>query len=444
MVRRQALGGANRVADPVAAATSVVCLHATEPASVYLSVAARTDDVTVADIDRALYDDRSLVKQLAMRRTLFAFPRDLLPAAWGSASARVAEAERKRIGRNAVTAGLTDDGDAWLAARRDEVLDLLASAGPLGAQQLRERLPTLDVKVAVSPGTKWGGEIPIAPRVLGWLGARADIVRGSQRRPLAHLASAVDARWPGGWARAPRRLEEAAGYAELVSRWLARFGPGTETDIVWWLGGTKAAVRRALADLAAVQVTLDGGGTGWLLPDDLEPEEPVDPMAALLPVLDPTTMGWKERGFYLDPADAPFLFDTAGNAGTTAWWDGRIVGAWVQDEAGRVQVLLRADPGRAARAALDAEARRLTAWLDGQVVGSVYKSQQMKGMRPSLKRRRVAASTQRGCPGWNAGGLAVAASHNFVRCTNMRQSVLVPDSGRWLRSIPAQRPLGLA
>jgi hypothetical protein len=182
-----------------------------------------------------------------------------------------------------------------------------------------------------------------------------------------------------GWlGETPVLWEEAPGYAELVRRWLARFGPGTETDLVWWLGGTKSAVRRALADLAAVEVSLDGGGTGWLLPDDLEPEEPVGPTAALLPVLDPTTMGWKERGFYLDPADAPFLFDTAGNAGTTAWWDGRIVGAWVQDEAGRVEVLLRDDPGPEARAALDAEARRLTAWLDGQVVGSVYKSQQMK------------------------------------------------------------------
>lgn len=41
----------------------------------------------------ALYDDRTIVKQLAMRRTLFVFPRELLPAAWGSTSARVADAD---------------------------------------------------------------------------------------------------------------------------------------------------------------------------------------------------------------------------------------------------------------------------------------------------------------------------------------------------------------
>ena len=380
LVRRHALAPAHRVADAEAATRALVVLHATEPASVHLSVAARTDGVTVADVDRALYDDRTLVKQLAMRRTLFVFPRDLLPSAWGSASARVAEAERKRIGGNAVTAGLADDGDVWLADRRHEVLDLLASAGPLGAQQLRERLPALDVKVAVSLGSKWGGPIPIAPRVLGWLGARGDIVRGVNggHWRLSRPRWTPMPEWLG---EEPQPAPEAEGYAELVGRWLARFGPGTETDLVWWLGSTKGAVRRALADLGAVPVSLDSGETGWLLPDDLDVEEPPDPAAALLPTLDPTTMGWKERGFYLAPDDVPYLFDTVGNAGTTAWWDGRIVGCWVQDDAGRVQVVLRGDPGARARRGLDDEAERLTAWLDGEVVGTVYKSRLMKGAR---------------------------------------------------------------
>ena len=380
LVRRHATDPAHRVADAEAATRAMVVLHATEPASVHLAVAARTDGVTAADVDRALYDDRALVKQLAMRRTLFVFPRDLLPAAWGSASARVAETERKRIGGNAVTAGLADDGDAWLAARRQEVLDLLASAGPLGAQQLRERLPALDVKVAVSLGSKWGGAIPIAPRVLGWLGARGEIVRGVNG---GHWRISRP-RWTpmGDWlGEEPRPLPEADGYRELVGRWLARFGPGTETDLVWWLGSTKTAVRRALADLGAVPVSLDSGDTGWLLPDDLDEEEPGDPAPALLPTLDPTTMGWKQRDFYLAADDVRYLFDSVGNAGTTAWWGGRIVGCWVQDDDGRVRVVLRGDPGARARRALDDEAERLTAWLGGEVVGNVYTSELMKGAR---------------------------------------------------------------
>jgi hypothetical protein len=84
LARRHALAPEHRAADPEAATRALTVLHSTEPATVYLSVWARVDGVTVADVDRALYDDRSLVKQLAMRRTLFVFPRDLLPAVWGA------------------------------------------------------------------------------------------------------------------------------------------------------------------------------------------------------------------------------------------------------------------------------------------------------------------------------------------------------------------------
>ena len=91
-------------------------LHSTEPATVYLSLRARVDGLTVADVDRALYDDRTLVKQLAMRRTLFVFPRDLLPAAWGSASARVAERAGARLAKEVEAAGLAD-GRRGLARR---------------------------------------------------------------------------------------------------------------------------------------------------------------------------------------------------------------------------------------------------------------------------------------------------------------------------------------
>jgi hypothetical protein len=178
----------------------------------------------------------------------------------------------------------------------------------------------------------------------------------------------------------PEPAKEREGYAELVRRWLTTFGPGTEADIVWWLGATKGAVRAALADLAAVEVGLAEGVTGWVLPDDplLEgPEPPVEPWAALLPVLDPTVMGWKERSFFLGP-HAPALFDTNGNAGTTAWWDGRVVGCWAQDPDGVVVLNLLEDVGEPGRRALGAEAERLTTWLDGHRVSTVYPSVAMK------------------------------------------------------------------
>lgn len=381
LARRHALAPGYRLADAEAVTRALAVLHATEPATVHLAVAARTEGVGVADVERALYDERTLVKQLAMRRTLFVFPRDLLPAAWGSASARVAVKEWKRMVKDVIAGGIADDGDAWLEAACDAVVARLAAEPDgLTAQQLRAEVPEIAGTVILSPGTKWGGEVPLAPRVMTQLGCRGLLVRGRNTghwrlsRPLWTLTRD----WLG---ELPEPWPEEKGYAELVRRWLRSFGPGTTRDLQWWLGSTVTAVRRALVEVGAVEVSLDGGGSGWVLPDDVDGVDPVAPWAALLPTLDPTTMGWKERDFYLDPGHAPYLFDSNGNAGTTAWWDGRVVGCWVQDDDAVVHVVLREDIGREGGAALDAEAARLTAWLDGVRISSVYSSLQMKSAR---------------------------------------------------------------
>jgi hypothetical protein len=175
----------------------------------------------------------------------------------------------------------------------------------------------------------------------------------------------------------PEPLRAREGYAELVRRWLWTFGPGTVEDIRWWLGSTVSAVKQGLADVDAVEVSLDGGLSGWVLPGDLDPISVSAPGASLLPVLDPTTMGWKARDFYLGTYGSE-LFDTNGNAGTTAWWNGRVVGCWVQDQTGVVRVELLEDPGSKARKALQSEAERLTDWLEGNRVSTVYTSSAMR------------------------------------------------------------------
>jgi hypothetical protein len=379
LASRHAVAPASRVADPVAATRAMTVLHATEPATVYLSLAARVEGLTVADVDRALYDDRSVVKQLAMRRTLFVLPRDLLPAAWGSASARVAAALAARLAKEVEAAGHATDGAAWLAEARAAVVEALRGTA-LTAQEVRERVPALEARLDLAPGKAYAANVSVAPRVLTQLGVEGVVVRGENTAHwrLSKPRWALMEDWLGD---VPPPAKPDEGYAELVARWLRTFGPGTEDDLVWWLGATKTSVRGALAAVGAVPVSLDGGGTGWVLPDDVEPPDAAaEPWAALLPVLDPTVMGWKERGFYLGD-HGPLLFDRNGNAGTTAWWDGRVVGCWVQDEAGVVEVRPLEPLPRAATAALAVEAERLTAWLGGTRIGTVYPSEAMKAQR---------------------------------------------------------------
>ncbi|MDF9714527.1 AlkZ family DNA glycosylase [Nocardioides sp. ChNu-153] len=373
--RRHGIAPAHRAPDAVAAVRAMTVLHATEPATVHLSLHARVDGLTNADVDHELETSRALVKQLAMRRTLFVFPRDLLPAAWGSASARVLAAERNRIAKDVVALGVAPDGHAWLDAVRARVLDLLADAPDgLTALELRPLVPELATPEALAAGA---GQL--ASRVVTNLGLSTHLVRGAntQHWRLSRPRWTLMDRWLD---TVPAPMDEAAGYAVLVDRWLRTFGPGTEADLVWWLGATKGAVRRALADVAAVPVALEGGSAGWVAADDpvLAGERTeVEPWAALLPVLDPTVMGWRERDFHLGPHQ-PVLFDRNGNAGTTAWWDGRVVGCWTQDPDGAVAVRPVVPLPPEPVAALRVEAARLTAWLAGVRVGTVYPSPAMR------------------------------------------------------------------
>ena len=152
LARRHALAPAHRLGDPVAATRAMTVLHATEPGTVYLSLLARVHDLTVAEVDRALYEERALVKQLAMRRTLFLFPRDLLPAAWGSASARVAGTIGARLAKDVENAGVATDGAAWLEAAKQAVRTRLADGAELDARTLREELPEIAHRIDLAVG----------------------------------------------------------------------------------------------------------------------------------------------------------------------------------------------------------------------------------------------------------------------------------------------------
>jgi hypothetical protein len=199
------------------------------------------------------------------------------------------------------------------------------------------------------------------------LGATADIVRGTNngRWAASRPQWTLMRHWLG---EIPEWCSPGDGYRELTRPWLRTFGPGTVDDLVWWLGATKTVVRKSLAELDAVAVTLDDGGTGWILPDDAGDVAEPGSWVALLPPLDPTVMGWQGRNFYLGP-HRELVIDSRGNAGATVWADGRIVGVWGQDAAGIVEMRLLERLSGRVRRAVDEEAARLTAWLGGVRTG---------------------------------------------------------------------------
>ncbi|MCF8569015.1 winged helix DNA-binding domain-containing protein [Gordonia sp. HY002] len=381
--RRHLLAGAAGVGPAtsvVDVADAMVGLHATTASTVHLSVWARGPGIRRETVDAALYAERSVVKQLAMRRTLFVMSRPVLADAVGAVGSRVAASERTNLLRDLRRDDGPVDPEAWIADARTAVLALLDGT-ELTAAEIRKALPDFDIAIVRDVGKKYGGPSQMLPRLLNHLAAAGEVVRGTNRADW--FASRP------GWTSMSSWLGEslpavtaADGLRDLVARWLRSFGPGTETDLVWWLGSTKTAVRAALAALDVVEVDLSSGDVGYLLADDVEPLDPVEPRALLLPGLDPTTMGWKQRAFYLDDSHVRHLFDTNGNGGQTAWWDGRIVGGWVQDGGsgdGAVRIQLLEDVPPEGVRALESKAAELAEWLgDVRLTQGMFASPMMK------------------------------------------------------------------
>ncbi|MDG4668764.1 winged helix DNA-binding domain-containing protein [Mycobacterium sp. 236(2023)] len=376
LARRHQLVSGVDDADSVSALTAqLVGLHATDPATPHLSLWARLPGFTTADLTSALHDERSVVKHLAMRRTLWVVHPSDLPAIQSAASDRVAVNETRRLAADAQNAGVAPDGAAWLETACAAVLRHLGNEGPCTARQLREAVPELTGTYNPAPGKAYGGEGHLAPRVLTVLSARGHIVRG----PNDGGWTTSRPRWvaAGDWLGHAEPVDPEKARAEMVSRWLYAFGPATVTDVKWWFGNTLGWARQSLADIGAVEVDL-AGTPGFVLPGDDEPEPPTAPWCALLPGLDVTTMGWFDRDWYLGPHRSQ-VFDRNGNAGPTIWVDGRVVGAWRQDVDARVELALLENVGRQHTKVLKAKAQELTAWLDGVRINPRFPSPLSKG-----------------------------------------------------------------
>ncbi|WP_369246095.1 winged helix DNA-binding domain-containing protein [Streptomyces sp. R41] len=359
---RQRLAVAARAARPEEVADSLVALHGTDPATVYLAVGARLADAgkTVAEVDRALYEVRTLVRMHGMRHTVFVFPTELAAVVHASTGLAIAAKARAGLIKDMATGSDGRLTEEWLAQVEASALAALARRGQATVNELTRDEPRLKEQFTYGAGKSYESPQTVSSRLMRVLGVEGRVVRG---RPMGSWTSSQFR-----WAVAPPHpeLPAAEAQSEMLRRWLAACGPATEADLKWWTGWKVTEVRRALASVGAVAVSLDDGVTGYVTDGDLEPVAgPSSPWAALLPGLDPTAMGWQERDWYLTPSLRPVLFDGSGNVGPTVWWDGRVVGGWAQRGDGEV-VWRLLDPeglGRDARDAISEEAARLQAWL---------------------------------------------------------------------------------
>jgi winged helix DNA-binding protein len=360
LAMRHHLAPRSHVKTATEVARDLVGLHSTDPATVFVSAWARMKDADVEGIERELYDDRSLVRVLVMRRTAFVLPPDVAAIALAGCSRSVGRVQRNQLVKWIEQAGMAKDGAGWLRKLEESTFSAVAARSHATAAQVSADVPLLKQALVVAEGSRNEARVNLGSFVLRLLAVDGRLVRGRPRggRLSTQWAWATMESWLGvalpAWT-----IHEAQ--AELVRLWLKAFGPATVEDVRWWTGWTLAEVRRALTAIEPVEVDL-GGVTGIVLPGDLGSTRRPAPFAALLPGLDPTVMGWAGRDWYLGEHRGP-LFDRSGNAGPTVWWDGRVVGGWAQRRNGEILVRLLEDIGRDGTKAVDAEAERLREWL---------------------------------------------------------------------------------
>ena len=369
LVRRHHLAG--DAEGPEAVTRALVAVHATDPASVYLSFLARSAHTTLGDVASAMYDRRCLVRWMAMRRTLFLLATDDVPLVQAAVSTSIASTLRRRLlaqlERNGSQPPVPGDLDAWLHALQGRVEHALRARGTATGAQLSADEPAL--RTVIPARTPSARSQTVTSPVLTIMSAEGRIVRGTPTGAWTsrnHRWEPVERWWPQGMAI----LDPDDARRTLAHRWLARYGPATVEDLQWWTGWNKTTTRDALEHLPLEEVDLHGQSGIVLADDDLQDalDEHADPpVAALLPALDPTPMGWKERDWILS-VDRQQVFDSAGNIGPTLWWDGEIIGSWAVTPAGDIRTAIINERGTAAEQAIQKAAARLHQRLDSAVI----------------------------------------------------------------------------
>ncbi len=266
------------MAGTVEVAESLVALHATDPASVFLSVLARTRGGGVEPVEQALYGERALVRMLGMRRTVWVVADGLAPVVQAACTRAIAQVQRRRLVDHLTRADVAPDAACWLADVEKATLAALVARGAATGTQLATDEPRLRTRIVLPPETVGQN---VTSRVLFLLAADGHIVRG---RPLGSWTSTQyrwtpsSAWWPGGLPE----LEPDVARAALAREWLAAFGPAPVSDLRWWTGWPAGHTRAALVAAGAVAVDMDGV-PGVAAADDLDPVDDPGPSGRAAP-----------------------------------------------------------------------------------------------------------------------------------------------------------------
>jgi len=308
-VRSQLLERPGRTRSPEAIVRHLCGAQAQLPSATALALRARGTGFTLADVDRARFSERSLVRTWCMRGTLHLVAVEDLGWLHGLLAPYQVPAAVRRLAQ----LGIGEDD----AARAVElVAGLLESDGALRRDEMAERLRGRGIPTEGQAG------IHLARlAVLEGVAALDADARGEERfvafRELVPERSA---------------LPEDAALAELARRHLAAHAPAEPRDLAAWSGIGSRRARRAWKLIAREIVeTRAAPGTWHLRSQRLEGG---GAEVCLAPAFDPYLLGYRERGFALSPEHAPHVNAGGGWVRPLLIVGGRVQGTWGSERRG--------------------------------------------------------------------------------------------------------------
>ena len=327
--------------EPGAVTRHLLAVQAQDLRAARLALRARAAGFAAGAVDAALSRPGELVVAWLLRGTLHL----VAPEDHGWLLALTAPgrevASRRRLGQ---------EGVRWEEAERAVGLveRALGHEGPLTRVELGVRLARAGIPTA--------GQA--LPHLLGLAATRGVAVLGPVREGSQAFVLAREwlPRGDGG----PR--DRDAALVELARRYLAAHGPAREEDLARWSGLPLRDARAGLRGMAGGVEPLGDGFVdlaGRSAGAEAGEDAPPDGVALrLLPAFDPYLLGWRDRGFAVDPADARRVHPGGGMLRAVVVVDGRAVATWSARRAnGRLAVTVAAlrALGAREREALDAE-----------------------------------------------------------------------------------------
>jgi Winged helix DNA-binding domain len=298
--------------------------HAQVLSAAELSIGRRVAGATRADVQRALWEERTLVKTFGPRGTIHLLPTADLPMWTGALSALPSSVPRHPEGVR-FTSGQADEviaaiGDALADTELtvDELTEAIAGrAGPWAVERTMEAFQD-----------RW----PRWRQLTSTAAHRGMLCFGPDR------ARKVTYTNPHRWLPGFRPAEGGAALRTLVTRYLYAYGPATSAHFARWLGIPPRYAAGLFGQLASEleRVDLDGG-PGWTVAGDTGTPPQPHRGIRLLPYFDAYVVAGQPRERLYPGAAAARALTPAGQAGNypVLLVDGMVGGVWHQRRSGR-------------------------------------------------------------------------------------------------------------